>query len=233
MKWVFKIVLCTSLMSAVIIAAIFYGNDVKNTYVYDVDFTMRLRDPDLEVMYDCYPYDEKYDIYGDGENIQRYEDLEEQSDLIVKGYLAGSYPREEYVGCILSYLRISEAIKGDAKEGDTIGVFEPVDPTGMPGYLLAGDGYSPMTDGTEYILYLKGYRNIRFGKGDYVYIPVSLRYGKYNMDQGILKRFKESEFSDMNAVRYSNWKDCEIFLYDKEEFSTYARFRNECLKRYG
>ncbi len=231
MKRILVITICLLLLAATI-AAIVYGTEVKASYVYNVDFNKRIEDPEIEVMYDYYPYDKNYDIYGDGRNIKVFEDLENQSDNIVKGHLVKDMPREEYVECVLSYFEVTDVFKGRLSKGDIVGIFEPVNSTGMPGILLCGDGYAPMIEETEYIMYLKKYKNTHFGSQDYLYVPTSQRYGKYNVDNGILKLFSESEFSDINTIYYSEWKNCEIFLFKKKAFDKYVEYKKRCLDNY-
>ena len=215
-----------------IITLMVYGNTAKSSYVYDVDFNKWIEDSETVVMYDYYPYDKNYDIYGDGKNIKRFEDLESQSDLIVCGHLDLSKPREEYVECVLSYFEVTDVFKGDIEKENAIGIFEPINSTGMPGILLCGDGYAPMVEETEYILYLKKYKNIHFGDSKYLYVPTSQRYGKYNVDSGILKLFSKDEFSDINTIKYSEWKDCEIFLFKEKAFKRYVEYKERSLEKY-
>ena len=66
----------------------------------------------------------------------------------------------------------------------------------------------------------------------YLYVPTSQRYGKYNVDSGILKLFTKDEFSDINTIKYSEWKDCEIFLFKEKAFKRYVEYKERSLEKY-
>lgn len=209
------------LLILIVAAAVLFGQHTKKSFINNVDFNSYINNPEVKVMYDYYPFDKDYDIYGDGSGVETYEDLESQADVVIKGRLDADAKREIYVECVLSHMEVDECYKGNLGSGDQISIFEPINCTGIKDCLLCAEGYAPMTENTEYIMYLRRVKNSLFGSDKYIYIPASIRYGKFKANRETPKLFSTSEFDDVKTINYQKYKDNEIFLFKKKDFHIY------------
>lgn len=92
-----------------------------------------------------------------------------------------------------------------------------------------------MIEGEEYILFLMKQKNSYFTKDKYVYLPVSLTYGKYKADDTMPKCYKKQEVSieSMETILdYSETKGQEVLLWKKEEYQSFVTLKRQVLKRF-
>lgn len=229
MKKTIIVIVALILAVFIVAAAVLFGQHTKKSFINNVDFNSYISNPKIEVMYDYYPFDKDYDIYGDGSEVETYKDLQSQADIIVKGKLDTDAKREIYVECILSHIEIDECYKGKLYNGEKISIFEPVNCTGIKDCMLCAEGYAPIAENTEYIMYLKRLKNSLFGNDKYIYIPASIRYGKFKVSKEAPKLFPTSEFNDVKTVNYRKYKDNEIFLFNKKDFHKYMILKEDAL----
>lgn len=134
-------------------------------------------------------------------------ELENSSDIIVKGYFNGDRAIDsdkDLVGpSSISKFEVKEVLKGDLKE-DTISVLEPFKIE--KGNFSNVEGYIPMEEDHEYMLYL---RPNNTSKG-IQYSIVSLNFGKYNISNntGVSAYSRQitsfDEVADMDFITDSN-----------------------------
>lgn len=225
----YTLVICMCVCGSIVLATI-YGSCVKKSYNDDTDFYKYINNQSLEVMYYYYPFDKNYDIYGEGDIISKFSDLENFSDVIIRGTLDYSAKRDIYVECILTQVQVQECYKGNLSKNDKIKIFEPVNCTGIDNVMLCSEGYAPMTNDAQYILYLKQVKNSLFGENQYLYVPVSIKYGKYKMSKEDPKLFTINELDDVKTVKYNKIKDIEIFLFEESEHNKYIQFKKKTLE---
>lgn len=230
-----RIILLTVVLLIVALCfSISYGKAMKTRYVNDIDFNRYLQTKGLKVVYSHYPFDKKYDVYGEGNTVTNYSDLEKKSALIIKAKLTEGSTREIYQECILSKIEILNVYKGDVSKGAEVNLFEPVNCTGIKGQLLLSEGYVPMQQGQEYILFLTPLKNSRFGSGDYVYIPSTLTYSKYNFNNNSVKFFKDVRIEQGEAVyEYVKIMNENIYCSDKNVFNRYSKIKAVTMKAYN
>ena len=228
-QFVFVVSFFIIVVASFIVAAM-YGRRTKNSYIDDTDFNQYLAQKDLKVFYHYYPFDENYDIYGSGDNIQSEEDVEKSADVIVKARVGKDAKRKIYTECVLSDIEVLDTYKGDIKSGEIIPVFEPINCTESKGAIYCSEGYSPIRSGEEYILFLKKVKNAGFGKDDYVYIISHPTYSKYELNDKKAKLFQEDEFYDV-GVFYQKSKENEVFLYDKEMYNRFYEIKEQVIKK--
>lgn len=235
-KKIIYIVLCIVIFAATI-NEVRYGYKVRKSYQNNVEFNDYLKTKNLKVQNSVYPYDEDYDLYGKGEKISKFSDLQKKSDIIVKIKLNSGFHRKIYKECIFSEAEILKCYKGNLKKGQRIQFFEPVDCTGCGNPMLLEEGYTPMNENTEYFVFFMKVRDSYFGKNKYVYLPVSLTYGKYNITAGNPKLFKKSEASEdvtdiKKLKKYSEVRNEEVFLYDKKKYELFIQLKKQVLEKY-
>lgn len=233
---IFVGIFCIFLIGAIMIAGI-YGAYIKNSFQDDVEYEEYLKTKDLKVQFHPYPYDENYDMYGGREKIYNFSDLQKEADVIVKLRLNPDFQRKIFRECIFSEADILKCYRGKIKEGEKIHLFEPVNCTGFGNPMLSEEGYSPMIENEEYIMFLKKVKNSYFSKDQYVYLPVSLTYGKYKADKSMPRLFKEDEIGtdvdDINTLpQYSEVKNQEVFLYEKKSYDLFVCLKDQVLKKY-
>lgn len=216
-----------------------YGNQVKKSFKDNVEFDHYLNKygKNLRVMNGAYPYDKEYDLYGADEAIKKQEDLDKKSDVIVRVKLVSNFKRKIYEECILSKVKIIKNYKGDRKKGEEISVFEPVNCTGMGNPMLCWEGYTPMQQGEEYLLFLKSIKDSHFGNGRYIYLPVSLTYAKYRADYGFpklcsAKQIGEKSKIEDRKIKYVDIKDQEVLICDKEIYKNYINYKKYVILKY-
>lgn len=235
-RWLILFIVLAALMAF----ARQYGKSVKQSYVDNVDYEAYCKRYHLQAVSDnAYPYDADYDMYGEGEKVHNFQDLEQNADVIVKVKLSEGEKRTIYTECILSQADVMKSWKGDVKTGEKIHIFEPVNCTGFTSFaVLCQEGYTPMVKGEEYILFLRQIKNSHFSKDDYVYLPVSMTYGKYRADSGFPKRYKESQvgLDYMNNGASLSLEDAEkeeVLLFEKEKYQLYLNLKKTVMKNYS
>lgn len=213
------------------IVSLVYGHHIQSSYVHDTCFQDLLKDENLRVLYYHYPFDKQYDIYGEGQSVNDLQDIEHGADLIVKVRMESSSKREIYQECVLSQAQVIKQYKGDALLKTAISIFEPVNCTGIKGMLLCSEGYSPMQEGTEYILFLKQLKNSLFGEDAYVYLPSTLTFSKYAVDEHRAQALPKKEM-ETEGMLYSEIRNEEVFLYEQTAVEWFAEVKEQVLNRY-
>jgi hypothetical protein len=207
-------------------AAAHYGGNNRQSYINDMDFGAYLENNSLMVAYSHYPFDAKYDIYGEGNEPESFADLESKSGVVVKASLNIASQRTVYEGCVLSKVNILDVYKGNVKPGESIDIFEPVDCQDRKEMLYFFEGYIPMQPGEEYILYLNPLKGARFSRDKFIYIPSTITYSKYKTDVGSVKIFDESGVAEEKAIhKYKNIKDEEVYLYDSDKYELFVMLK--------
>lgn len=216
-----------------------YGKTVKSSFWDNVEFDQYLKKygEDLRVQSDTYPYDEDYDLYGGGEKIQNFKELTKNSDLIVRGKLSSGYERKIFSECIFSEVEILKCYKGNVKQGDSIHLFEPVNCTGFGNPMLCEEGYLPMTENQEYILFLRKVKNSHFSSDQYIYLPVSITYGKYKADTSFPKRYTAEQISvdtsnEKHLLKYKDVKNEEVIIYENERYKSFLKFKANVIRKF-
>ena len=159
-------------------------------------------------------------------------ELEENTPIIVKGYFNGVRKTDTDKNLVgpssISSFKISKVVKGEVKEG-IIPVVEPCKIEN--GNFSNVEGYIPMEENQEYMLYLRPNDT----KEGIQYSIVSLNFGKYNLsDNDGLRPFTREinsydEVADLDFVtnsqdiclRYNNIKE-EITDSPKGEITTHS-----------
>ncbi len=219
----------------VVVVCIIVGRKTAASYIDNVELDKYLSNPKLTVAYCGMGYDPLTNRgYLDNDEIKSIDDLLSGEDIVVvKAKLDNSSKRKMYYECILSKIEIIDCYKGDLKEGEKLNVFEPVD-CGYEDQILCTDGYSMMQQDKEYILFLKTLKNTYYGTDEYVYAPSSTLYSKYPVDNEKPELFTYEELEEPeNLHLYSQVKDQEVYLYDKEEYEKYLKLKDEVIKYTG
>lgn len=216
-----------------------YGNTVKKSYQNDVDFEAYSKTEGLKAICDeAYLYDADYDMYGEGEKVHNFQDLERYSDIIVRGKLSDSESRRIFQGCLLSQIDVAECRKGDIKAGEKIHMFEPADCRELENIVLCSDGYTPMEKGKEYILFLKKIKNSHFSKDKYIYLPVNLTYGKYRVDTSMPALYQGNQVSFENYAETEKllpFREAareEVLLFEKDKYQLYLDLKKSVIANY-
>ncbi len=213
------------------VCAVIYGAETKKTYINDTDFNTYIKNKELKVLYYHYPFDQLYDVYGEGAETIQYQELADSADLIVRAGLEEGSKREIYQECVLSELKVKKVYQGRAQGGDLLRIFEPVNCTGIKGMLLCSEGYSPMQEGKEYILFLKSLKNSLFGPDKFVYIPSTLTYSKYEVSEQLPQRFRLKELEN-ERLKYKAVKSQEVLLYNKNMYEQFLQLKKEVLENH-
>ncbi|MGM9974586.1 MAG: hypothetical protein ACI33K_11165 [Clostridiaceae bacterium] len=216
--------------------SISYGRNIKKSYINDVDFDTYLENRELKVQAMPYPFDEDYDIYGSGDSVHSFLELEDLSKIVVRVKLSPEFIRNIYTGCVLSEVEILEIYKGDLEIGEKINIFEPINCTFINSKvqpkIYSYEGYSPMDLEKEYLLFLMPAKNSYFGDNDIIYLPSTITYSKFKLDNNQPKLFTEEEL-EVEGVIYSEIKDEEVYLYDKKMYELFVKIKAEALKIYN
>lgn len=225
--------ICGVISVLLIIFCIVIGRITAGSYIDNVELDQYLANQDVTVAYCGLGYDPVTNRgYMDNDDIQCVDDLIAKDVVIVKARLNGEFQRKLYYECILSKIDIIECYEGGLKEGDSINIFEPVD-CGFEDQMLCIDGYSMMQSDKEYILFLKILQNTYFGSDKYIYAPCSTLYSKYQVDGNEPKFFSYEELEEPECLHlYSEMKDQEVYLYEKEEYDKYLKLKNEVMEKY-
>lgn len=171
--------------------------------------------------------------YLDNDNIIDLDDLITKDAIIIRAKLNDSFQRELYYECVFSQLQILEVYQGDIEVGKCINIFEPVD-CGFKDQMLCTDGYSLMQSGDEYILFLKRLKNTYYDDEKYVYAPTSTRYSKYAINDRIPRLFTYEELEGFSSLQYySEVKNEEVYLYEKEDYEKYLSLKEQVLEKYN
>lgn len=227
------IILAVVLLIASISSAV-YGKSIKTSFQDNVEFNNYLKNQDLRVRTDnAYPYDADYDLYGAGEKIHTFDDLQKKSDVIVKAKLTADYQRKIYRECIFSEAEVLKCYKGNLKKGQKLHMFEPVNCTGFENPMLCEGGYMPMINNDQYYLFLMKVKNSHFSEDQYVYLPISLTYGKYKADQTNPRLFRNNQVDSDDREKllsYSQVKNQEVLLCDKHDYKKFLDLKKKVLK---
>ncbi len=216
-----------------VIFSVIIGRITEKSYIDNVELDQYLANPSVTVAYYGMGYDPVTNRgYVDNDQVQCIADLMRNDVVVVKAKLNGKFQRKLYYECILSQIDIVKCYSGDLEEGDRVNVFEPVD-CGFTDQMLCVDGYSLLQPDKEYILFLKTLKNTYFGKGKYVYAPISTRYGKYQVGDHNPKLFSYEELEEPESLRlYSEVKDQEVYLYEKDEYDKFLELKSEVMEKY-
>ena len=134
--------------------------------------------------------------------VEALEDLESNSDYIVKGYVdygsVAPVRRWDDISSTKSSLHITKTYKGELKEGDTIHLREPfyvtLEKNKYVTYYLGR--YTPSEKDTEYIFFLS------FNDG--YYEPVALEKGRHKVSSEISEESYYKYIHDEVVKKYSN-----------------------------
>lgn len=216
-----------------VVFCIVIGRITAGSYIDNVELEQYLSDQKVTVAYCGMGYDPVTNRgYINNDEIQGIDDLTTKDAVIVKARLNSEFQRKLYYECILSRIDIIECYEGNLKEGDSINIFEPVD-CGFEDQILCIDGYSMMQPEKEYILFLKTLQNTYFGSDKYVYAPSSTLYSKYQVDSDKPKLFSYEELEEPESLHfYSEIKNQEVYLYEKEKYKKYLKLKDEVMKKY-
>jgi hypothetical protein len=225
--------ICVVVSVLLVLFCIVVGRMTAGSYIDNVELEQYLANQDVTVAYCGMGYDPVTNRgYMDNDEIQSVDDLIAKDVVIVKVRLNGDFQRKLYYECILSKIDIVKCYKGNLKEGDSIHIFEPVD-CGFEEQMLCTDGYSMMQPDKEYILFLKTLKNTYFGSDKYIYAPCSTRYSKYQVDGNKPKFFSYEELEETESLHlYSEIKEQEVYLYEKEDYEKYLKLKSEVLEKY-
>lgn len=235
MKKKMEIKILIAAFGLVIVVCIFVGRITSGSYIDNVELEKYLSNKKLKVEYCGMGYDPLTNRgYLDNDEIKSINDLMIGEDIIVvKAKIDSSFERKIYYECILSKIEIVDCYKGNLVKGDKVNVFEPVD-CRFENQILCTDGYSMMQKDKEYILFLKNLKNTFYGTDKYVYAPSSTLYSKYAVDNETPKLFSYEELEEPeNLHMYSQVKNQEVYLYDKEQFEKYLYLKDEVMKYLG
>ena len=225
--------ICGIVSVVLVICCIVIGRMTAGSYIDNVELDQYLANQDVAVAYCGMGYDPVTNRgYVDNDEVQCVDDLTDNDVIIVKARLNSKFKRKLYYECILSQIDIVKCYEGELKEGDSINIFEPVD-CGFEDQILCIDGYSMMQPDKEYILFLKTLKNTYFGSDKYVYAPSSTRYSKYQVDGNEPELFSFEELEEPESMHlYSEIKDQEVYLYEKEDYDKYLKLKNEVIEKY-
>ena len=155
---------------------------------------------------------------------QNLEELESKTEIIVKGRFTGETEIDKDKNVIgpstISQFKVNKTYKGNISQ-DTISVIEPYkiekkDFTNIEGYL-------PMEDDKEYILFLRE-NNVQSKKQ---YTIKSISFGKYNLTS------KEIAHPQETKIDYLDEAIKKDFISQSEsECDTYNNIKQDVLKKY-
>lgn len=114
--------------------------------------------------------------------IKNMENLEEVSDVIVRVKVDLEEERKFNSDMTITNVKIVEVYKGNVEEDD-IYIIEPVYYFTSGDYIISTQGYYWMNDEDEYILFLEKVKDAHFGEQEYIYLPTTTLYSKYNMNK--------------------------------------------------
>ena len=155
--------------------------------------------------------------------------LETESDLIV---LVSPQTSENVLikdpddqNIILGYTKtiatILDVVKGDIEQGQKISITEECYTTDFNSVLWTQEGYLPMKQGNQYLLFLKAYEETSDYSG--MYFPIDLEYGKYLIPQAALASEVEPSYTaeqlqvgdETDLDNYVEWYQTIVGFYLK------------------
>lgn len=222
-----------------IVFCIYIGKKTKESYIHNEFYIDFIKDENsLKVV--NFPIDDNsdydmYDVFIKSKDVNGFGDLEKNSDLIVKVKLNKSFKRRFYSFCMISEVNIIEVHSGNANKNDTISIFEPFFDWGDTDKLYSTDGYLPLQESAEYILFLKKMKNSRFGNDKYIYMPISTIFGKYGTNTSKPKLYTQELVDGManNFLYFKELKNQDVMLSDKVIYDKFLNIKNEVNTKYN
>ncbi|MDR0886128.1 MAG: hypothetical protein LBN22_07215 [Clostridiales Family XIII bacterium] len=207
--------------------------DNKNSYIDDTDFNKFSQNKSLKVMHLDYPFDEDYDIYGSGLEPEGLKMLDDASDTIIKAKLVQGETRSIYYGCVLSKLVVLDVYKGNLAKNQVINIFEPVECTQFSDVIVLSEGYSPMIEGEEYLIYLRTLDGALYSDSKFVYIPSTILYSKFRIKNEDIPLYTEQDLDgSYKSLYYNEIKDADLYAYNEDEYQRYTKLKKEVIDKY-
>ena len=126
---------------------------------------------------------------------------------------------------ILGYTKtiatILDVVKGDIEQGQKISITEECYTTDFNSVLWTQEGYLPMKQGNQYLLFLKAYEETSDYSG--MYYPIDLEYGKYLIPQAAFASEVEPSYTaeqlqvgdETDLDNYVEWYQTIVGFYLK------------------
>lgn len=89
----------------------------------------------------------------------------------------------------------------------------------------------------EYILFLRKVKNSHFSEDQYVYIPVSMTYGKYRADTSMSELYRETQIGldymdNGESLSLQDAEKEEVLLFEKDKYQLYLNMKKAVMKKY-
>lgn len=168
-------------------------------------------------------------------SVKNYNDLEKITDLVVKVSATDDRKLSPYTVTKTKVI-IKEVLKGEAKTGQQIFIYEPVNFSYSVSkrYKTTG-GYQIMKEGEEYYLFLRklkaaeGYKMSNDEKN--TYFPSTASYSKFPVQKGNLRILDRNKL-DNDEYSYGEVQNLEIITSEQKILSQYKKLKKEAVKRF-
>ena len=206
----------------------FYGFQTKQSFIDDVNVRDAINQKNIHVEISSYNPDIT-EAFVDTDNINGLSYLEAASPFIVKVKVNPNLKRELYYFCSLTYVDVLEVYKGDIKD-KTLAVFEPMFFQNVDNqtHIYSLDGYNYMNEQDEYILFLKRSEDSHYSTFDYVYLPTTTIYSKYNISSN-------QEFSilpNSDYITYDSVCNNDVLFTDNNRCKLYNQLKKEISEKW-
>lgn len=158
-------------------------------------------------------------------DIKQIDDLLDKSILVVKVKLVNDRRIENKT--IYTKANVIEVYKGDNElVNSEIGIYEAAFPDERSKMLISYNGYIPMSDEDEYIVFLKPTIPLEgYDSNENKYMFTSDKYGKYKTDDvGYLL--------NKDNLKYETIKSYNVILNDEKEIENYVNIAEEIYSKW-
>jgi hypothetical protein len=130
-------------------------------------------------------------------------------------------------------LVVLDTYKGKLAKNQIINIFEPVECTQFNDVIVLSEGYSPMVEGEEYLIYLKTLNAALYSDSKYIYIPSTISYSKFRIVNEDIPFYKENDLDGSeNSLYYNEIKDADLYTYNKDAYQRYTKLKKEVINKY-
>lgn len=203
------------ILSAILLITIIIGIFTRLS-IHKYEFHNIYEDAD---QYSYFPYNDLEYANGYYNEINSFEELEQQSDYIIKGTVSSEH--EILEGCIKTMVNCVTVVKGELSSED-IYIYEPISLNTSGTYLfITFSGYNCLKEGNEYLFFLKK----TAASNEFMYVTPG--YGKFPLDYS-MQSFAIIPSDEKNII-YSDFKNYEQVFSDQKSLDTYLEMRELAL----
>lgn len=208
------------------------GIIIRNSYTGYDTFEKMEKTENLQQYNICLRDAEDYDTFNT--SVKNYSDLEKTSDLVAKVSATNERKMFPYTTTKTKVV-IKEVFKGEAKTGQQIFIYEPVNfsYSVSKSYNSTG-GYQIMKEGEEYYVFLQklkaseGYKMSDDEKNSY--LPSTASYSKFSVKKGDLK-IVDGKKLDNCGYNYGEIQNLEIITSKRKNLLQYKKLKKEVLEK--